>query len=108
MMDVAVSVGGVPIRLTHERWFHIVENHDDVAGYYDEVLETIENPDLVVRGYRGTLIAVRSDGRRRYFMVVYRQVSADDRQKVDPGVSPTPALRLLLPKVICHIQRMGR
>jgi hypothetical protein len=52
--------------------------HDDVAGYYDEVLETIENPDLVLRGYRGTLIAVRRYGRRRYFMVVYRQVSADD------------------------------
>jgi hypothetical protein len=59
MMDVAVSVEGVPIRLTHERWFHIVENHDDVAGYYDEVLEAIENPDLVLRGYRGTLIAIR-------------------------------------------------
>ena len=73
MMDVAVSVEGVPIRLTHERWFHIVENHDDVAGYYDEVLETIENPDLVLRGYRGTLIAVRRYGHRRYFMVVYRQ-----------------------------------
>jgi hypothetical protein len=78
MMDVAVSVEGIPIRLTHERWFHIVENHDDVAGYYDEVLETIENPDLVLRGYRGTLMSVRSYGRRRYFMVVYRQVSADD------------------------------
>ena len=78
MMDVAVSVEGVPIRLTHERWFHIVENHDDVAGYYDEVLETIENPDLVLRGYRGTLIAVLRYGRRRYFMVVYRQVSADN------------------------------
>lgn len=50
MMAVAVSVEGVPIRLTHERWFHIVESHDDVAGYYDEVLETIENPDLVLRG----------------------------------------------------------
>jgi hypothetical protein len=35
MMDRAISVVGVPIRLTYERWFHIVENHDDVAGYYD-------------------------------------------------------------------------
>src|SRR6266581_1616604 len=78
MMDRAISVAGVPIRLTHERWFHIVENHDDVAGYYDDVLATIENPDVVLRGYRGTLIAVRNYGRRRYLMVVYRQVSADD------------------------------
>jgi hypothetical protein len=50
----------------------------NTIGYYDAILETVENPDLVLRGYRGTLIAVRSHGRRRYFMVVYRQVSADD------------------------------
>ena len=78
MIDTAISVAGDPIRLTYERWFHIVENHDDVAGYYDEVLETLENPDVVLRGYRGTLIAVRHYGRRRYLLVVYRQVSADD------------------------------
>lgn len=51
-MDTALSVEGVPIRLTAERWFHVVENHDDLAGYYDDVLETIENPDFVMRGYR--------------------------------------------------------
>jgi hypothetical protein len=32
-MDVAYSVDGVPVRLTSERWFHIVENHDDLAGH---------------------------------------------------------------------------
>ena len=30
-MDFVESVNGVPIRLTLERWFHIVENHDDVV-----------------------------------------------------------------------------
>ena len=39
-MDVAISVEGVPIRLTHERWFHIVENHDDLAEYDEVVLRT--------------------------------------------------------------------
>ena len=41
-MDTAYSVNGVPIRLTHERWFHIIENHDDLASYFYEVLDTIE------------------------------------------------------------------
>lgn len=41
MADVALSVDGVPIRLTDERWVHIVENHDDLAGYYDDVLEAV-------------------------------------------------------------------
>ncbi len=77
-MDIAISVEGVPIRLTTERWFHIVENHDDVAGHYDNVLETVENPDLIISGYQGSLIAVRGYGRKRYLMVVYRQVSAED------------------------------
>jgi hypothetical protein len=37
VMDIAISKAGVPIRLTDERWHHIVENHDDLAGYYDDV-----------------------------------------------------------------------
>ena len=41
-MDIAFSKNSVPIRLTPERWMHIVENHDDVAGYYDDVLGTVE------------------------------------------------------------------
>ena len=77
-MDVVLSIEGVPIRLTAERWFHIVENHDDLAGYYDDVLETVENPELVLRGYRGSLIAVRGYGRKRYLAVIYRQVSRED------------------------------
>lgn len=32
------SINGVPIRLTDERWVHIVENHDDLAGFYDEII----------------------------------------------------------------------
>ncbi|MGE5265818.1 MAG: hypothetical protein ACM3L9_00485 [Deltaproteobacteria bacterium] len=47
-MDKVMSVDGVPVRLTEERWFHIVENHDDMAGHYDDVLETISDPDLVL------------------------------------------------------------
>ncbi len=37
-MDIAISKSGGPIRLADERWYHIVENHDDLAGYYNEVL----------------------------------------------------------------------
>ncbi|MBI4787899.1 MAG: hypothetical protein HY782_12730 [Chloroflexi bacterium] len=75
---MAYSVNSVPIRLTAERWYHIVENHDDVAGHYDDVLQTVEEPDLVVRGYKGALIAVRGAGRKEYFCVVYREINRDD------------------------------
>jgi hypothetical protein len=78
MVDIALSIDGVPIRLTLERWFHIVSNHDDMASYYDDILETIEYPEIVLRGYQGTLVAVRNYGHKRYLTVIYRQVSAND------------------------------
>lgn len=77
-MDVAISKSGVPVRLTDERWVHIVENHDDLAGYNDAVLDTVENPDLILAGYSGALIAVRAMGRRKYLAVVYRETSRYD------------------------------
>lgn len=70
-MDIVISKGGVPIRLTEERWFHIVENHDDLAGYYDEVLETVEDPDFILQGYGGALIALKALARRKYLAVSF-------------------------------------
>ncbi len=46
-MEVAYSVDGVPIRLTYERWYHIVENHDELASCFHEVLDTIGKPILL-------------------------------------------------------------
>jgi len=79
VVDTVVSVNGVRIRLTAERWFHIVKNHDEVAPYYEEVLQAVEEPDAVYRGYREALIAVRKmKRRRRWMVVVYKEVSRDD------------------------------
>jgi len=77
-LDRAISKNGVPIRLTEERWFHIVENHDDLAGYYDTVLDAVEDPDHILPGYKGALIAVKELARRRYLAVVYRELSKND------------------------------
>ena len=48
LMDIVYSKNNVPTRLTVERWLHIVENHDDVAGYYDEILRIVEDPDFIM------------------------------------------------------------
>ena len=77
-VDVAKSVKGVPIRLTYERWFHITENHDDLASYYFDVLETIEKPDIVVKGNKGALKAAKNVGKDKWLVVVYREVSKRD------------------------------
>jgi hypothetical protein len=77
-MDRVTSRGGVPIRLTEERWFHIVENHDDLAGHYDDVLGVVENPDVILQGDEGALVAARALARRRHLAVVYKEASRDD------------------------------
>ncbi|AGK61401.1 hypothetical protein Asulf_01414 [Archaeoglobus sulfaticallidus PM70-1] len=59
MIGIAVSKNGVPIRLTEERWFHIVENHDELAGLSDEVLLAVEDPDFIVNGWTDEFLAVR-------------------------------------------------
>ena len=77
-METARSVNGVPIRLTEERWWHIVNSRDYMTDYRDDCLQTIESPDLVLRGYGGSLKAVTGYGRNRYLVVVYRELSATD------------------------------
>lgn len=77
-MDVAHSVNGVPIRLTYERWYHIVESHDDLSSRFHDVLDTIESPDLVVRGNAGALKAARNAGKKKWLTVAYRELSKDD------------------------------
>jgi len=77
-MEIAHSVNGVPIRLTYERWYHITENHDDLASYFYDVLETIQKPDFVVRGNKGSLKATRNIGKKKWLIVVYKEVSKRD------------------------------
>jgi hypothetical protein len=77
-MEVAYSVNGVPIRLTYERWYHIIENHDELASYFHEVLDTIEKPEFIVRGNKGSLKASKSMGRRKWLVVIYKELSKRD------------------------------
>jgi hypothetical protein len=59
MPDITYANNNVLIRLTDERWTHIVENHDDLAVYYDTVLQTVEDADYIIKGDGGTFIALR-------------------------------------------------
>ena len=77
-MEIAYSVNGVPIRLMYERWFHITENHDDLASYYFEVMEVVENPEFIIRGNKGSLKAAKNMGRDKWLVVIYREISKKD------------------------------
>jgi len=77
-MDVAKSKNGVHIRLTEERWFHITEEHSEIAGYYFEVLETVEEPEAIYEGKTGECIAVREIEKGKYIVVIYKELSQED------------------------------
>jgi hypothetical protein len=77
-MEIARSKNGVPLRLTHERWLHITEEHSEMAGYYFDVLEAIEDPKAIYEGKAGELLAVREIETGKYIVVIYKEISQDD------------------------------
>ncbi len=77
-MGIVISKNNVPIRLPDERWFHITEEHSEMAGYYFEVLETIEEPEIIYEGKTGELLAVRNIEEGKYIVVIYRELSKED------------------------------
>jgi hypothetical protein len=68
-MDIVKSKNNVPIRLPEERWFHITEEHSEMAGYYFEVLETVKEPEAIYEGKAGECLAVREVERGKYIVV---------------------------------------
>jgi hypothetical protein len=73
-VEIAYSIHGIPIRLTDERWEHIVSNKPYMYAFDDAIPKAIEEPTVVLRGYAGTLIAVLSLARERYLHVVYNML----------------------------------
>jgi hypothetical protein len=78
MIDIATSRSGVPIRLTDERWTHIVEEHGELAGMRAEVLQTISDAERVIAGGAGELLAILMVEAEKALVVVYRETSAGD------------------------------
>jgi hypothetical protein len=72
------SKNGVSIRLTDERWVHIVEEHSEMAGYYVDILETIQEPDAIYEGKSGELLAIKEKNQGKYLIVVYKELDKDD------------------------------
>lgn len=73
MKHVVLSTQNVPIRLTDERWAHITEEHCELAGMRFEVLDTVANPELILAGGAGELLAIREQYFDKRLVVVYRE-----------------------------------
>lgn len=77
MIRYAVSKRGVRIRSTEERWLHIIESHDYMAGLSDVVLDCIEDPEIIVEGEKNELISTKRFNNKDV-VVIYKEVSSDD------------------------------
>ena len=77
-MDIVKSVNNVPIRLTEERWSHIIENRDDLIVHYKDVLDCVENPDYIIESYMGALIGLKIIRKDKFLAVVYKELNQKD------------------------------
>ena len=77
MIGTALSKDGFVIRLTDERWLHITEEHCEMAGLRLEVLEAIGEPDRILAGTGGELLAVRAQSDGKLLVAVYRELVHD-------------------------------
>lgn len=78
MTETVISRHQVPIRLTDERWAHIVEEHVELAGLRTDVLGTVSEAERVLEGGAGELLAVRMLEADKALVVVYRETEPDD------------------------------
>jgi len=104
MVNIAYSVNNIPIRLTDERWTHIVENHDDIAGYYFDVLETITNPKWVFEGDEDELWAVKLVSERKAILAIYKELKEQNDGFIITAFFTTKIRKLLKRKIIWQQQ----
>ncbi|HZY38199.1 MAG TPA: hypothetical protein VFE53_16195 [Mucilaginibacter sp.] len=71
------SINGKTIRLTDERWLHIVEGHPEMAGHLNDVLLAVAAPDKVLEGSLDELLAIVHEQKSRLLVVVYKEDKAD-------------------------------
>jgi hypothetical protein len=73
MTETVTSKNGLSIRLTDERWSHITEEHAEMAGLKWDVLETVGEPERILAGGAGELLALKKQTDGKILVVVYRE-----------------------------------
>lgn len=80
IIGTALSKNGIKIRLTEERWLHIIYSHKEIdPADFSEALDVVENPDFILKGDEEELLAVKKRARRKeWFVVIYKEINKDD------------------------------
>lgn len=90
ILGTVYSINNVPIRLTEERWEHILDGHAELSyNDVDTILDVVDNPEYILPGYGGTLVAVGVLGKGSYLHVIYKEVGASDGFTITAGIRPS-------------------
>ncbi|MFQ6094856.1 MAG: hypothetical protein ACE5NN_01815 [Candidatus Bathyarchaeia archaeon] len=69
------------VKLSERVLEHIVRRHPEVSAYISRIFEAVRNPELVIRGLRGELKALRFYTELhigpKYLVVVYRELCGE-------------------------------
>lgn len=81
MLLVSVlSKNNVRIRLTSERWQHIITSHLEIdSDDYKSIMDAVKDPDIIFKGDQGELLAVKKrSGKKVWIVVPYKELSKAD------------------------------
>lgn len=81
-MIIVKSKNGIPLRLTDERWKHIITSHLDMVSNKEKLLETVKDPDMILKGVSDELRAIKFFQQTRlgpkYLVVAYKELSKEN------------------------------
>jgi hypothetical protein len=96
-MLIVQSRNGVPVRLTEERWRHIVRRHSEMNDQRERILETVAEPDMIQQGDFGELLAVRfypqTPLTSKFLVVAYQEASPQDGFILTAYLTSRPSTR---------------
>ncbi len=79
---IIISKNRIPVRLTQERWLHIISSHIEMGGNLPKLMKTVEDPDVIVTGVSDELRCIRFFPKThlgpKYLMAAYKEVTEDD------------------------------
>jgi hypothetical protein len=67
------SRNGVPVRLTDERWEHIITGHSELSDFKEKILDAIAEPELIFEGRNREYLAVKNFNDNKKIVVIYSE-----------------------------------
>lgn len=80
ILATILSKNKIPIRLTEERWLHIITSHKELTtSDLPKITNAIKNPDAILKGDTGEFLAIKKKpGKKTWIVVAYKEIGKQD------------------------------